>query len=208
MSYKELVEQLITDGKLKSPQIIRAFEKVDRANFMRSEYKKMAGSDAPFPIGSGQTISQPTTVAFMIEKLQPQKGQEILDIGAGSGWTTALLAEIVGPKGKVYGVEIIPEVFQFGKENISRTDYKNVEFLNIDASGGLPQKAPLDRILGGASAPEIPKPLKEQLKITGKIVMPVQDKVVMLEKTAKNKFKKEIYPFFAFVPMKGEYGQK
>ena len=208
MEYKELVEQLITNGRLKSPQIIRAFKKVDRANFMRPEYKDQAGADTPFPIGSGQTISQPTTVAFMIEKLQPQKGQKILDIGAGSGWTSALLAEVAGPKGKVYAVEIIPEIFGFGKENIERVSYKNVEFLNIDASGGLPEKAPFDRILGGASAPTIPKPLKQQLKISGKIVIPVQDSVIMLEKTAKNKFKKETYPFFAFVPMRGEHGQK
>ncbi len=208
MNYKELVEQLVSNGRLKSPQIIQAFKKVDRVNFMLSQYKDQVGIDTPFPIGSGQTISQPSTVAFMIEKLQPQKGQKILDIGAGSGWTSALLAEIVGPKGKIYGIEIVPEVFEFGKENINRTGYKNIEFLNTDASGGLSQKAPFDRILGGASAPEIPEPLKRQLKITGRIVMPVQDAVVMLEKTGKNKFKKEIYPFFAFVPMRGEYGQK
>ncbi len=208
MTYKELVEQFIIDGKLKSLQIIKAFKKVDRANFMLPQYRDQAGTDTPFPIGAGQTISQPTTVAFMMEKLQPQKGQKILDIGAGSGWTSALLAQIVGPRGKVYGIEIVPQVFEFGKENISHTGYKNIEFLNTDASGGLPEKAPFDRILGGASAPEIPKLLKQQLKITGRIVMPVQDTVVMLEKTGKNKFKRQAYPFFAFVPMRGEYGQK
>jgi len=208
MTYQNLIKQLVQQSTLKTPRIIEAFKKVDRANFMLPEYQDQAAVDVPFPIGAGQTISQPTTVAFMIELLQPQRGDKILDIGAGSGWTSAILVEIVGAKGKVIAVEIIPEVYQFGKENIENAGYKNVEFLQADASGGLPQFAPFDGILGGASIPKIPEVLKKQLKIKGRLVMPVQDSIVRLEQIQKNKFKKEVFPYFAFVPMTGEYGQK
>jgi len=207
MSYQNLIEQLVANKTLKTPRIIEAFKKVDRTNFMLPEYRQEADIDVPFPIPAGQTISQPTTVAFMIELLQPRPNQKILDIGAGSGWTTAILAEIVGPKGKVIGAEIIKEVYEFGKNNIEKSGYQNIEYLNIDASGGYEKEAPFDRILGSASIPQIPEILKRQLKLRGRLVIPVQDSVVLLERISKNKFKKAVFPFFAFVPMTGKYGR-
>lgn len=204
-----LIEQLISVGKIKTPQIMAAFLKVPRLKFMpKGCTQEDAEVDAPYPIGEGQTISQPTTVAFMLEQLQPKQGHKVLDIGFGSGWTTALLAEIVGAKGKVYAVEIIPKLFEFGRENVIKAGYKNVEFLCGDASGGWPQKAPFDRILGGASAPQIPQPLKDQLKIGGVMVLPVQDTVIKIKRKSAKKFQKTIFPYFAFVPLKGRFGQK
>ncbi len=116
---KTLVSELVERGRLKTPEIIKAFEKIDRANFMG--YKTdLSYVDNAFPIGHGQTISQPTTVAIMFELLQPKPGDKVLDIGSGSGWTTALLSEIVGPKGKVYSIEIIKELYKFGKKNVEK----------------------------------------------------------------------------------------
>ncbi|MCD6283661.1 protein-L-isoaspartate O-methyltransferase, partial [bacterium] len=93
-----LIQQLISEGYLKTPEIIKAFREIDRKDFVPSYLKKEAYINAPLPIGFGQTISQPLTVAFMLELLQPKRGDKILDIGSGSGWTTALLAYIVGQK--------------------------------------------------------------------------------------------------------------
>jgi len=206
MSYLNLIEQFISERKLKTPAIIKAFKNVNRAQFMLPEDRQNAGVDVPFPIGEGQTISQPTTVAFMIEELKPQKDDKILDIGAGSGWTTALLAEIVGEKGEVIGVEIIGKVFEFGKNNLKNfKKYQNIKFLNCDASGGLEKYAPFDRILASATFSTIPDDLKNQLKIGGKMVAPVENSLVMIERKTKKKFLKKEFPYFTFVPITGKF---
>ena len=101
--YENLIESLIKDGYLKTPSIIEAFKNIDRADFVPEECKGDACVNAPLPIGFEQTISQPLTVAFMIELLEPKPGERILDIGSGSGWVTAILAYIVGSEGKVIG---------------------------------------------------------------------------------------------------------
>jgi len=204
---KTLVSELVSRGRLKTPAIIKAFEKIDRADFMNYE-TDLAYVDNAFPIGHGQTISQPTTVAIMFELLQPKEGEKVLDIGSGSGWTTALLAEIVGSRGKVYSIEIIKELYQFGKKNVEKHKFKNVEFFCQDGSKGLAGQAPFDKILASASVPEIPSPLKNQLKINGIAVMPVKDSIFKITKKAPQKFDIEEHPFFAFVPMRGKYGQR
>lgn len=229
---KTLVKELVERGRLKTPEIIKAFEKIDRADFMDVE-KDLAYIDNAFPIGYGQTISQPTTVAIMFELLQPKAGDDtlpapsagvsssarqgkgifrngskVLDIGSGSGWTTALLAEIVGPKGKVYSIEIIKELYEFGKANLKKYHFVNVTFFNQDGSKGLPEHAPFDKILASASVNEIPLPLKDQLKIGGILVLPVRDSIFKVTKKAPQKFETEELPFFAFVPMRGKYGQE
>ncbi|MCZ2846105.1 MAG: protein-L-isoaspartate(D-aspartate) O-methyltransferase [Candidatus Bathyarchaeota archaeon] len=204
---KTLVSELVSRGRLKTPEIIRAFEKIDRVDFMDTD-KDLAYIDNAFPIGHGQTISQPTTVAIMFELLQPKGGDKVLDIGSGSGWTTALLANIVGPKGKVYSIEIIKKLYQFGKENVEKYDFKNVEFFCQDGSKGLSKHAPFDKILASASVPEIPPPFKKQLKINGIAVLPVRDSIFKVIKKTPQKFETEGYPFFVFVPMRGKYGKK
>lgn len=204
---KTLVKELIERGRLKTPEIISAFEKIDRADFMNYE-TDLAYVDNAFPIGHGQTISQPTTVAIMFELLQPKKGDKVLDIGSGSGWTTALLAEIVGKNGKVYAIEIIKKLFEFGKKNVDKYKFKNVEFFCQDGSKGLSREAPFDKILASASVPEVPPPLKEQLKLNGRMVLPVRDSIFEVIKKTPHKFETEEHPFFAFVPMRGEYGRE
>ena len=122
MEYENLIDSLIKDGYLKTPEIIEAFKAIDRANFVSNELKGDAYLNVPLSIGFGQTISQPLTVAFMLELLQPKKGEKILDVGAGSGWTIALLAFIVGDPpaggGKIIGVERIPELKEMAEKNI------------------------------------------------------------------------------------------
>jgi len=201
-----IVKDLIKSEKIITPHIVEAFKKVSRANFMIDEYKNMADVDNAFPIGHGQTISQPSTVAFMLEKLQPQLGQKVLDIGSGSGWTTALLAHIVGEKGKIYAVEINPKIFEFGRKNVKRLGFKNIEFINADASGGLAKFSPYDRILVSAEVHKIPVEIKKQLGEAGRAIIPSEGALTLIERIGRNKFREERFPFFAFVPMRGKHG--
>ena len=170
---KQLVTNLIRTGVLETKEITDAFLHVDRKNFVLSEYEDEAYGDYPLPIGYGQTISQPTTVAMMLEWLQPKKGEKILDVGSGSGWTTALLADIVGPAGKVFGVEIVPELVAFGQKNLDKSNCPKANILQAGEKLGLPQEAPFDRILVSAAGRVIPKELVDQLKIGGTMVIPV-----------------------------------
>jgi len=192
------------DGYLRNHFIIESFANVDRVNFVLPELEQSANADIPLPIGYGQTISQPTTVAIMLELLDPLKDQKILDIGSGSGWTTALLAYIVGEKGKVISLERIKELCEFGRKNIRkiREIKKEVaEIYNIDGSKGYAPRAPYDRILVSASASEIPQELKDQLKIGGKMVIPINNYLNYVERRGENDFYEEKYSGFTFVPL-------
>lgn len=198
---KELIDYFVEDGVLKTPTIIDAFYKIDRINFVTDEQKPMAYVDMPLPIGKGQTISQPYTVAFMLELLQPATGQKILDVGSGSGYTTALLAHIVGMSGKVFAVERIRSLKAFGEQNVKKLGFENVEFLAEDASAKLPNQI-FDRILAGAAAfGEIPERWKKELKEGGILVAPVNNDIIKLIKAPNGSFRKERYPGFIFVPL-------
>lgn len=192
------------DGYLRSSVIIEAFANIDRVDFVLPELELSANADIPLPIGYGQTISQPTTVAIMMELLDPQEGQKILDIGSGSGWTTALLAYIVGEKGKIISLERIKELCDFGRKNIRKVKRINkevAEFYNMDGSKGYAPRAPYDRILVSASAKEVPQELKDQLKTGGKMVIPVHNYIHYIEKRGENDFYEEKYSGFMFVPL-------
>ncbi|TSC94960.1 MAG: protein-L-isoaspartate(D-aspartate)O-methyltransferase, partial [Candidatus Berkelbacteria bacterium Athens1014_28] len=143
-----MVEKNLTD---------KAFAQVNRTSFVLPEYSNQADLDIPLPIGFGQTISQPTTVRLMLEWLDARVGDKVLDLGSGSGWTCALLAKIVGSKGKVLAVELIPELLKFGKRNCQQAGVKNVEFHLAGKKLGLPEFAPFDRILVSAAAEKLPK---------------------------------------------------
>lgn len=205
----DLIDNLIRRGYLKTPAIINAFKKIKRKDFVLAIDKRDAEIDAPLPIGVDQTISQPLTVAFMLELLSPKKGDKILDVGSGSGWTTALLAEIVEEAGKIYAVEIIPELKKFGEENIKKFNFikkGRVECFVADGREGLPKLALFDKILVSAAAEEIPEKLLGQLKISGRLVIPIgrqykSQNLILIEKTGENKFKEKIFPGFAFVPL-------
>jgi protein-L-isoaspartate(D-aspartate) O-methyltransferase len=180
--------------------IERAFRAVPRENFLPEQLQGHVQIDAPLPIGFGQTNSQPTTVRLMLEWLEAEPGNKVLDVGSGSGWTSALLAHIVGSKGKVYAVEIVAELVEFGRENAKRLGIKNVQFFQAGEKVGLPKHAPYDRILVSAAAEELPMELLDQLAEGGKMVIPVKNDVLEIEKTKKG-VDINPHPGFVFVPL-------
>lgn len=199
-----LVNELMRKGYLKSDLIIDAFSEIGRIEFVRSEFEKESEADIPLPIGFGQTISQPLTVAFMFELLDPGRDQNILDVGSGSGWTTALLSYIVGSKGKVTALETIGELCNWGKENVEKFKFISngtTEMYCEDGSKGFPKNSPYDRILVSAMVKEIPGELKSQLKVGGKMVIPVNNDIWYVEKRSEDDFYKEEFPGFSFVPL-------
>ncbi|KKR97711.1 MAG: hypothetical protein UU49_C0025G0001 [Candidatus Magasanikbacteria bacterium GW2011_GWC2_41_17] len=202
-----MIKELIKKGVLKTALIINAFKKTDRADFVLSDFKKEAYRDYPLPIGYNVTISQPTTVAFMLELLKPKKGDKILDIGSGSGWTTELLSQIVGKKGKVFGVEIIPELVEFGRKNLSKYNKKNVFYKNAEIILakkdilGFSEKAPFDKILVSAMAKKLPKELVNQLSISGILVIPIKNSIWRIDKISENEIKEKEFYGFNFVPL-------
>ena len=196
-----LIDSLIKNGWLKTPRIIEAFQKIKRADFMPEDMKNLAEVNEAFPIGYGQTISQPLTVAFILEELRPKPGQKILDIGSGSGWTTALLAQIVGSEGKVIAIEIIPELKEFGKANVSKYNFVNVNFICADGSKGYEKEAPFDCILVSAAAEKVPQAWRKQLKIGGRIVCPIGSSIWTIIKKSESDFEEIERPGFAFVPL-------
>src|SRR3990172_3252875 len=154
-----LIRDLIYQGYLKTDRIVEAFSKIKRVDFVPRDMESAAGANIPLPIGQGQTISQPLTVAFMLELLAPLPGEKILDVGSGSGWTTALLAHIVGKKGKVVGVERIKGLRDFGTNNVSKYNFiekGRARIIRADGTKGYVNEAPYNRILVSAAADEIP----------------------------------------------------
>ena len=198
---EELVNQLLSAGYLKTPAIIDAFKKIDRQDFVPEELKDFAYINQPLSIGQGQTISQPLTVAFMLELLELAPGQKVLDVGTGSGWQAALLAEIVGPSGWVVSIERIDGLSNQARKNLSRFDLDNLKLVVGDGSQGFTKEAPYDRIVGAATAEAVPESWKNQLKIGGIIVTPVGTSLIKLVKKSESDFEKEEYPGFVFVPL-------
>lgn len=202
-----LTDDLIQEGWLKTSRIIEAFRKIKRVDFLPEDIKDMAEFNEALPIGYGQTISQPLVVAFMLEKLEPKEGDKILDIGSGSGWTTALLAEIIGVKGKVIAIDIVPELVEFGEKNVAKYNFLEkgtAQFIYGDGSKGYEKEAPYDRILASASAGRLPQAWKEQLKIGGRIVTPIETSIWLFIKKSDNEFEEIEYPGFVFVPLISE----
>jgi protein-L-isoaspartate(D-aspartate) O-methyltransferase len=199
-----LINHLIETGVLKTPLIIDAFRSIDRAKFVPEDMKPFAYVDEPLSIGQGQTISQPYTVAFMLELSGPRSGEKILDIGSGSGWQTALLAHIVGENGRIFAMEIVPELCKFGKTNVEKFEFikkRIVKWICGDASKGLPEEAPFDKIIAAAAlGNNVPQEWKDQLKIGGKIVVPVKDSIWLFVKKSEDDFETTEYPGFVFVP--------
>lgn len=196
-----LITSLQRSAVLVTPSIIKAFEHVDRMDFVKNEHKSSAYQDRPLPIGYGQTISQPTTVAFMLERLEVEKDEEVLDVGSGSGWTTALLAYLVTPSGSVVGVERIPELVKFGQVNLSKYDYEHARIEQAGDKLGWEKDAPYDKILVSAAAQEIPQELIDQLKVGGSMVLPVKSSIYKITKTSDKKHEIQKFYGFSFVPL-------
>jgi len=199
-----LIDNLIQEGWLKTPRIIEAFQKIKRVDFLPEDIKNLAELNEALPIGYGQTISQPLVVAFMIEQLEPKEGDKILDVGSGSGWTTALLAEIVGEKGKIIAIDIVPELVEFGKNNVAKYNFikkGQVQFILADGSKGYSQEAPFDKILVSAAVQGgIPQAWREQIKIGGRIVTSIGSSIWLLIKKSESAKSKRINPLFHLRP--------
>ncbi len=192
-----------------SERVYRAILKVPRHLFVPHSYREEAYIDTPLPIGYGQTISAPHMVAIMCELLDLKEGEKVLEIGTGCGYHAAVVAEIVGRKGKVITIERIPELAEMARNNLKALGYDNVIVITGDGSRGYEPEAPYDKIYVTAAAPEIPKPLIDQLRPGGKMVIPVVDSMQWLyvvEKDRKGEIRKWNWGSVRFVPLRGEYG--
>jgi protein-L-isoaspartate(D-aspartate) O-methyltransferase len=197
---ESLIRGMEAYGALRSPRVKQAFRTVDRRYFVPEYFGDEIYGDYPLPIGEDQTISQPTTVAFMLELLGAKEGDRVLDIGSGSGWTTALLGYIVGESGEVTGLERQQALVAKGRENIAPFHFGHVR---IEAAGpalGMPGEQ-FDGILVSASAPQIPEQLFTQLRAGGTLVIPVQNSIYRFTKLSETEIRQEEYPGFVFVPL-------
>ncbi len=199
---KGMVQHLIKYNYIKSEKVISAMLKVDRAKFVPNDYRVDAYSDYPIPIGFKQTISAPSIVGLMTEVLDIQENDKILEIGCGSGYQAAILVEIA-IKGKIYTIERIPELIEITKEKLK--NYNNIKILHGDGYYGYKDEAPYDKIIVTAAPVEIPGPLIEQLKIGGKMVIPVGgsylQNLILAEKISQTKIKKTLLCECMFVPL-------
>jgi protein-L-isoaspartate(D-aspartate) O-methyltransferase len=208
---KYLVEMLVSEGALFDEYAKKAMLKVPRELFVPENLRHLAYVDEPLPIGYGQTISAPSMVAIMTSHLRVRPGHIVLEIGTGSGYQAALLAEIVGDNGHVYTVERIPELAEMARRNLANAGYADrVTVIVGDGTLGYAERAPYDRIIVTAASPDIPKPLIEQLKPGGILVIPVGDRfmqrllIVEKDERGKTRIRKDTY--CAFVPLIGKYG--
>lgn len=200
MNKSELLEKLKKQGF--AERIISAFEKVKRENFVQRDFKELAYDDIALPISEGESISQPSTIAIMLSLLRLHESQRVLEIGSGCGYVLALISEIVGKSGRVFGLEISNKLVEKSIQNIE--DYKNIRVFNRNGKNRLSEEAPFERILISAALEKIPEPLFSQLKEGGIIVAPIgsqQMQVLTSIRKKENRFSvlKSI-PGFVFVP--------
>ncbi len=200
-------DQVVARG-IKNQKVIQAMLNVPRHLFVPTNYERMAYEDRPLPIGAGQTISQPYIVALMTETLELNKNMKVLEIGTGSGYQSAILAEIVN---EVYTIEIIESLGKKAKKLLSGLGYDNVHVKIGDGYKGWPAKAPFDAIIVTCAPTDIPQPLKKQLKEGGRMIIPVGGSIVqelaLLEKKAGTLKKKVVAPV-RFVPMVRKDGKQ
>ena len=190
-----------------SEQVLDAMMAVPRHLFVCGSDMAHAYEDYPLSIGQGQTISAPHMVGIMCSLLDIEKGMKILEIGGGSGYHAAVLAELTGPDGVVYSIERVSELVEFARQNLRNAGYENVVVTAGDGTLGLSEHAPYDRITVACAAPAIPPPLVDQLKRGGKMVIPVGDYMQELYLVHKNDVvSTENSGGVVFVPLIGEYG--
>lgn len=195
-----MVETQITNRGIKDSKVLKAMLKVDRHLFVPKEQQEFAYEDYPLPIGYGQTISQPYIVAYMTEQLNLNKLDKVLEIGTGSGYQAAVLAELADV---VYTIEILDELCISSEKLLSKLRYKNISVKCGDGYQGWEEHAPYDAIIVTAAPPQIPRKLVEQLKEGGRMIIPVgsfDQELVLITKTRSGIQKKSLIPV-RFVPM-------
>ena len=205
---REMVDDAIISRGVRSELVLNAMRTVPREAFLPERLREFAYEDAPLPIEEQQTISQPYIVAFMTEALALQGGEKVLEIGTGSGYAAAVLSEIAGD---VYTVERIGQLAEKAAATLADLGYSNVHVLHGDGTKGWPEHAPFDGIIVAAGGPKIPESLKEQLKIGGRLVIPVGrdqkvQELVRITRISENEFKREDLADVRFVPLVGEEG--
>ena len=211
---KAIVGDLWKRGYIKSEAIKKAMLKVKRELFVPKELIQDSYSDTPLPIPGNVTISAPHMHSIMLSASKLKSGDKVLEIGAGSGILLAYTKEVVGTKGKVFGIEITKETFEFAKENLKKSGYeKKIRLILGDGSLGLPKFAPFDKIISSASCPEIPRPWIDQLKEGGILITPIgpshaRQELLYIEKTKTGKIIKKDVGGVVFVNLKGKHGWK
>jgi len=212
---ERVVNYLVELGYVRDEYVIRALKRVPREEFLPEHLKRFAYVDQPLPIGYGQTISAIHMVAIMTEELKPRPGDKVLEVGTGSGYQAAVLAEIValadpGKRGFVYTIERIPELAEFARRNLEKTGYSQyVKVIVGDGTLGYPDAAPYDKIIVTAAAPSVPPPLLEQLRVGGRLVIPVGSRFIqrllIIDKTEHGLVKRWSIEC-VFVPLIGKFG--
>lgn len=185
-------------GAVAADRVTAALAAVDRADFLPARERGNAGFDGPLPIGFGQTNSQPSTVRAMLDLLGVRPGDRVLDVGSGSGWTTALLAYLAGPRGFVIGVELVPALVELGSTHLAPYGFEHATIREAEPGVlGLPREAPFDRILVSAMAGALPFELVEQLTDDGVMVVPVEGQMLRVTREGATP-----HGLYRFVPLR------
>ncbi|MFO0821280.1 MAG: protein-L-isoaspartate(D-aspartate) O-methyltransferase [Pirellulales bacterium] len=203
----EMVELQLRQRDIVDDRVLEVMSRVPRHEFVPPHLRDLAYGDFPLPLADGQTISQPYIVALMSQLARARPDARVLEIGVGSGYQTAVLAELCG---EVFGLEIIPHLAQAAEERLRNLGYRNVMIRAGDGSLGWPEHAPYDVILVAASPPSIPQPLLEQLALGGRLVLPVgdvQQYLTVIHRTSSDDWERFVVTPVMFVPMVGEVRQ-
>jgi len=202
----QMVETQLIPRRIKDKRVLDAFRRVPRHEFVASNIRDSAYEDCALPIGEGQTISQPYMVAVMTEQMRLQGGETVLEVGTGSGYQAAILAELCQ---KVYTIERIEHLSKRSADILKKLGYHNIDFAVGDGTEGFPEAAPYDAVIVTAGCPDIPKPLSEQLKDGGRLVIPVGERYQQILTTVTKKggaLSAEGSVLCVFVPLIGKYG--
>lgn len=183
--------------------VAAAFDATPRRGYLPEAVRALAHLDRPLPLARGMTNSQPSTVRDMLMHLQVPAGARVLDVGSGSGWTTALLAHLCGPRGRVLGVEVEPELVAFGSQNLAASgrDWARIEAATAGVLGA-PQGAPFDRILVSAMAADLPTDLVDQLAPGGVLVAPVGGRMMRVHIESDGRARSHTFGYYRFVPLR------
>ena len=205
---QHLVSEQIEARGVRNPLVLAAMRRVPRELFVPKKLRDAAYEDSPLPIGAGQTISQPYIVAFMIEALNLRGGEKVLEIGAGSGYAAAVLAEIAG---EVFTIEQIGQLAEMAATNLEKAGCENVHVRHADGTEGWAGEAPFDAILVSAGAPDIPKSLERQLAVGGHMVIPIgqnprAQELIRVTRVDEDEFEQEDIADVRFVPLIGREG--